>query len=429
MKPFATGVLILFLALGTFGLFVFATYSSRTAEGIGTVHIWGAIPQEAIENELTLIRSERDDFNNVTYLEMKSDELVSKLVTAIASGNGPDLVILPSTSIVEHANKLSEIPYDTVSKREFQDTYIDAGDALLTQTGIIGVPLTVDPLVMYWNRSLFAKAGISRPPVYWDEVATMAKRLTRKSENGTLIESATAFGDWANILHNTGIFVTLIKQLGVNPVVRSSDGSYRSHLNNATEGGIVAADSSLRYWTDFSDPLKPTYSWNRSLRPSDQAFVAGTLALYIGRASELSAIRAANPNLNFDVASVPVTRGGGEEAEAKMQFLSIPRGTGNPNGAFIVLGVLTSQAHAAALSSTLLLPSPRRDVEPDSKADAYQVVFRKAALKSFVFLDPGPATTARIFGEMVDTVTSGKASAGSAVRSAHDELEEILRTE
>lgn len=46
----------------------------------------------------------------------------------------------------------------------------------MTKDSIIAFPLTIDPLVMYWNRDILSNAGIVKPPAYWDEIYSIVKK-------------------------------------------------------------------------------------------------------------------------------------------------------------------------------------------------------------------------------------------------------------
>ncbi len=90
--------------------------------------------------------------------------LVSEeLVAALASGQGPALVIMPHDLLVSQGDKLTPIPFSIVSERAFLDTYLDGASVFLSNNGILALPILVDPVVMYWNKDLFASAGIPTP--------------------------------------------------------------------------------------------------------------------------------------------------------------------------------------------------------------------------------------------------------------------------
>lgn len=426
MKPFNAVVIGVFVVLGLLGIAVIATFTGGNSQAIGTVVVWGPVPTEIVGSHIDAMKIARDDFGDVSYVEIPESTFISELVEAIAANRGPDLVVLPLEYVVEHGDKLQSIPYSSVSRREFQDTFIEAGEVLLADSGIAGLPYIIDPLVLYWNRTLFSGASLARPPRYWDEVSTYAASLTVQNQAGTLSQSAIALGEWNNVAGAKEILLSLLRQLG-NSVVTKTEGSLVSVLTATQEGSFSSAESAFRYFTEFADPIKENYSWNRSQIYSRDAFLGGRLAMYIGFASELPGLREANPNLNFDVALIPSARGAGSSVAAKGYALAIPRGSVNPGGALSVANVLSGNEAQTALASTLSVPSVRRDLLSVSPEDPYAGVLRDAALKSFVFLDPNPTETTAIFKRIIDNISSGNLRVKEAVNAADNELREVLR--
>ncbi len=276
MKPFQAVILVSFVALALIAVFIFASFSGRGTASIGTVAIWGTLPQDEVQGVITAVRLTNNSFDKVSYQEFPAAGFTDTLVQAIAAGTGPDLVIFPSTQILSDSDKILPISYNTVSRRSFQDSFVQAGESFLTPSGIIGLPFLIDPVVMYWNRTLYAEAGVASPPQYWDEFPALAPLLTHATDAGTLTQSAVALGEWTNVTHAKDIFVSLITGLG-NPVVsRADDGTISVTLAVKGDAAVPPAESALSFYTGFSDPSKPLYSWSRS-QPNDRdAFLAGT---------------------------------------------------------------------------------------------------------------------------------------------------------
>jgi multiple sugar transport system substrate-binding protein len=430
MKSFSAIVLVVFVLLALFGIFIFATFTTSSQDAIGAVEMWGSLPQTAIDGVVGHVRDQREDFGDVTYRLIPEDELVPALVEAIAAGRGPDLVFFPASAMVKDGEKLAPISYDSITRREFQDAFVEAGEVFLQSDGIVALPVMIDPLVMYWNRTLFSNAGIANPPRFWDDLATIAPKLTQRTPNGSITVSAVPLGQWDNVAHAKAVLVSLMRQLGT-PIVKPSDRGvgYDGDLFFTKPDGVTPAVSAVRYFADFADPVKPMYSWNRSQKLSRNAFLAGNLALYFAPASELLELRAANPNLNYDVAPLPSARSGGKDVYADVVGIGIPRGAKNPTGALTVATIFAAPEQQEIIATTLDLPSPRRDVEVDATKDAYRAVFRASALRSFSFLDPDPDATNAIFSRMIENLSSGRTSLSEAVRDANDELQELLRVQ
>lgn len=422
MKPFHIAVLVFFGALAMFAVFIFATFSSQGNERVGNVEVWGSLPEDTVNDVINVVTSSSDGFEGVSYREIGADVFVSTLVEAIAADRGPDLVILPHTAALSESDKLIPIPYRSVSRRSFQDTFVEASEIFLTESGILGLPFFIDPFVMYWNRTLYTNAGIARPVRYWDEFIDIAPRLSQKNENGTLTRSAVALGEWDNVRHAKAILTSLILGLG-NPITTlREDGALRAVLND--RGSLVTppAESALRFFTEFADPVKTNYSWNRTLPSSRDAFTGGVTATYFGRASELLSIRAANPNLNFDVAAYPQVRDGTVVVPAELYALALPRGSQNTSGALQVAVLFSSLDIQQALVRTTGLPSIRRDVLSVSPENPYESIFRDAALNAYLWRDPDPSATEAIFRRMVEQTSSGKLRIPEAITSAQAEL-------
>lgn len=426
MSSFNAIVLAIFVGLGLLGVFTFATFTTSSRGTIGAVELWGSLPIPVIEQFLSHIRDTREDFSGVTYRYVPEAELIPTLVEAIAAGRGPDLVLFPNSSMVKDGEKLAAISYNTFSRRDFQDTFVEAGEVFLRDDGVVALPLVIDPLVLYWNRTLFGNAGVAAPPKYWDDLTTTAQKITTRSPNGSITTAAVALGSWDNVAHAELILVTLLEQLGTSVVIRS-DGAYRAELTSAAEQGAQPALSALRYYTEFADPVKPHYSWNRSLKNSREAFLGGTLAMYLAPASELTALRAANPNLNFDVAPFPLARGAGTGVAARVIGVAIPRGAGNSIGAATVALALVALPESKFLAELTTLPSPRRDVDTGTASDPYLGVFRQSALRSFSYLDPDPEASDAIFSRMIENVASGRSGIPQAIGEAQGSLQALLR--
>ncbi|MDE2078774.1 MAG: extracellular solute-binding protein [Patescibacteria group bacterium] len=426
MKTFPAIVTGIFGALAVGAVIIFATFSAGNHASIGTVVIWGSVPKATMDTFLSAMAQGNTQYSGVKYVEVPASQLTAQLVQAIASGTGPDLVILPESELLGETSKLQIIPYASFSKLSFQNAFLQSGNAFLSGNGAFGLPFTIDPLVMYWNRALFANASLTTPPSYWDDFSSLAPKLSKADQNGTLTESAVALGTWSNVTNAKAILVSILGELG-NPIITlNTQGGYQSTLLAQSTSAALPVNSLVTFYTDFADPTKPVYSWNSSMANSFDAFTAGKVAVYFGFASELQNIRAANPNLDFAVAPLPAIRGGGSGSYADVSAVVIPRGAPNPSGALTVAEAMTTQPNEEVIASALMLPSVRNDANSPDPANPYAAIFRTAAIKSFGFLDPNPASTDSIFQQMIENVSSGKLSVSDATTQANSQLSALL---
>lgn len=429
MNIFKGVVIGIFAVLAIFAVIIFATISTGGRDAsIGEVVVWGTLPEGVVNEVINTVSRSEQGMRDVSYRSFPESTFASTLVEAIASGRGPDLVLMPTSFVLGDAEKLITISYSSYPRRTFQDSFIEAGEVLLVPEGILGLPFSIDPFVLFWNRTLLSGAGIPRAPRYWDEITDIAPRLSRASQAGTLTQSAIALGEWGNVRNAKEIFLSLVFGLGNRVIVRDSSGAYIPVFTDRM--GVSAsspAESALRYFTDFADPVKTVYSWNRSRPNSFDAFTSGALALYLGPASDTALIRAANPNLNFDITQYPEVRGGALATPARMHVLSVPRGSRNPVGALRAASVLSSVDAQRILVEETGLPSVRRDVLSVSPENPYESIFRNSALNAFIFLDPNPTETDAIFRRTIEAVTSGRLRIPEAVRSGQEELQALLQ--
>jgi len=306
--------IILLVVFGFFIILAVILFSARGGRGgdnlfLGEVTVWGTVPESVISLNIEAIYG-GDQPVKIVYIEKREVEFDRDLVEALASGVGPDIILLPQDLIIRHSDKIYPIPYESLSERDFKDRFIEEGELYLDESGILALPFTINPMVMYWNKDTLFSAGISRAPSFWDEFYIITPKITVRGNDTDVVRSTIAFGEFRNVTHAKDILAVLTMQVG-NPIV-IDDGlvarGYRSTLAEKFDFDIPPTESALRFYTEFSNPAKTSYSWNGSLPSSRDMFVAGDLAVYFGFAGEFDDIERKNPHLNFDIAEMPQTR-------------------------------------------------------------------------------------------------------------------------
>lgn len=422
------------ILLSVFGVFivgavmVFALYQGGGAGAApATVTIWGDISGEEFNLLLNTTASLRDPGLTIRYVQKPEASIDQEFTEALARGEGPDLIILPQDKLWKNRSKLMPMPYSSISERDFQRAFVEEGELLLDEAGIYGLPISIDPMVLYFNRDLLSAAGYARPIEYWDEIYTVTTKLTRRDAAGNLIESTVALGETRNIPNAKEILTLLFLQAGT-PITGITQGELRSELAQNLGRTVLPAESALDFYTQFSNPAKSFYSWNRALPDAQTRFTSGDLAYYLGFASELRTIRNKNPNLNFAVATVPQSRASGQKITfGRLRSISISRATPNSEAALRALLSLVSKELAKPLSEILSLPPARRDLLSETPNDAVMPVFYEAALQSRGFLDPNERATRTLFNSMIDSVTSGRSRTLEAINTASRELETLIQ--
>lgn len=424
-------VIGIFVALAALGVFMFAGFRGLGGGGedsVGRIVIWGTLSRSAVEDVLSPLRVDSNVYDQVSYVQKDTRTYAAEIVNALAAGSGPDVFLLRHDMLLQFEDKLTVVPYDAYTEREFKDTFIEGGEIFLTPTGILGLPFMVDPMVMYWNRDIFTAESIANPPQYWDEFFVLAPMLTEVDQASNIVRSFVAMGEFRNVTHAKQILATLIMQAG-NPLTsRDEFGRVHPTLENSNDYPASAVDSALRFYTEFSNPVKSVYSWNRALPDAREMFIAGDSAVYLGFASEVSLIESANPNLNFDVTPMPQPRDSRTRVTfGNLEGLAIPRNAPRPNDSFRVALQLTEADAIQRLEGRTGLPSVRRDLlRSKPEDDAVRAVFFDSALWVQAWLDPDPQATDAIFQEMVESTVSGRERLSDAIGDADRELGQLL---
>ncbi len=436
MSGLQVGMIIFFLALAILGVLLFAgiipgfsgTTSSR--ESAVKILIWGTLPHEDVEKVSdAFVKRERGRFD-ITYVVQSSENLEINLLRAIADGSAPDIILFPDDLLLSLENQFFTIPPESMNERAFRERFAEAGELFSVPQGILALPIALDPVVMYWNRDIFKEVGVLKPPEYWDELFDFAKRTSVKDSSGKVLLSAVSLGETRNITHSKEILSTLFMQTGTPITRRTPAGRVVSELVRRDENSpVTPAESGLVFYTDFSNPAKPHYSWNGSLPQSRDAFGAELLAIYFGLASDLETIRSGNPHLNFDVTEVPQIRDGRSKLTwTKIFGGAVLKSSKQIGSALEVLYALTDAESEKLFSEVLNLPPARRDLLSTAHPDPYSASFYRSAAFGKGWLDPNQARTMTIFQDMVDKVTARRITPSVAVFDAGEQLSEALES-
>lgn len=429
LRPFQIFLLTGFAIIAVVSIILLSNFqSSSSTEQLAygdRVEIWGTFPTDTVDRLFQNITQEDKAFSVVTYRRIDERDFDDVLVNAIAEGRSPDMIILSSADLVKHRAKLVPIPYETLPIRTYRDTYVDGAEIFTLRDGVYAIPFAVDPLVMYWNRDIFASNGIATPPATWEEVvANVVPRTTIRDAGRNVTQSGIAFGEFRNVHRAKDVLLLLALQSGSRGVTESERG-YVVGLNESPEGAGARAplEASLQFFTDFSNANSANYSWNRALPRDTDTFTAGDLAIYFGRASEAPSIDSKNPNLNFDVAPVPQ----GGTATARRSFgtfygFAIPRASANVNGAYAAAQRISSYKYADEFTTALTMAPVRRDLVAAGSADPLRAIMLQASLMARGWLDPDPAASDSIVLQMVEDVVSNRSRVTNAVTDAVSRL-------
>ena len=434
MNNFQTVLVAIFLAFFVFAVLIFSGLlkiggSSSTSSALtGKVIVWGTLDSSDIYKVFETANEVNKNLT-VTYVVKPEATYEQSLIESFANGTGPDLFIMKPDMISRFEKFTYKIPYQSYTERVYRDNFIDGADVYLASDGIMGLPLVVDPMVMYYNKSIFSNEGVSQVPQTWDELFNFNSKLTKKKDDGTISQSMIALGRYDNITHAKDILATLFMQSGNSIISRIDNGTtvtYSPVLNSDISGtGIV--ETVLNFFVEFSNPSNSAYTWNRSLPSSLDMFTSGREAMYIGRASELFTIQSINPNLSFDITQILQTKGvDTKKTYGEIYALATNKKSTNINAALNVAGLLTTGDNASNFAKAVSLPPVLRTLLAVKPTDPYLSTFFNSAIISKSWIDPNSVGSDAIFSELIQNILSNKLSVSDSINKAQSQFAQII---
>jgi len=381
----------------------------------GSVEVWGFGDDENIWQDVINRFQATHQTITVTYRRFDAAGYEDMLINRLAEGKGPDVFFVPHTWVTKHRDKIFPMPQraGAFSVSDFKSTFVDAAaDDMISPAGeILGMPVFMDTLALFYNKDLFNAAGIAEPPAMWDEVATTSRMLTHLGPGGDITASGIALGSARNVEHSFEIMSALMLQKG----------GISSVAGKASFG--AGAGTALAFYTSFADPAKQNFSWSKSASDSLDAFAQGTTAMMIGFAGDIERIRARNPHLNFAIAPLPQVAASRASANwGEYFFPAVSQQSKNKQAAWQFIMFASSREGAVPYLAATHRPPARRDLISAGTNSTDLAVFWPAVLAARSWAVPDDTATRRLFEEAIDAVLSRTADPASAVSRLESQL-------
>ncbi|KUL27814.1 ABC transporter substrate-binding protein [Actinoplanes awajinensis] len=376
----------------------------------GTVELWHFFT----EREASAIDQVVKDFTathpNIT-VTVKAGQDDSKVTQAIGAGNGPDVGLSYSTDIVgkfcSSGAWVDLKPYLDRDKVDLNQLNATTRSYTEFDGKRCAMPFLADAYGMYYNKDLFAKAGITSPPKTLDELTEDAKKLTVRSPDGSL------------------------KQVGFLPLYDFYENA-AAHLAPATGAKWLTADGKSAVGADPN--WKTLLTWQKNLVDwygyanltkfkaslgdefsADNAFQKGQVAINIDAEYRLAFLKDQSPDLKYGVAPLPTSdpaRYGGGYVTGNI--MGISKNAKNPEAAWELIKYLTTDDAAVIKLAGLL-----KNVPTTTKAIADPTLNADPDFKTFIdiFNNPNSMTSPpsasgpayqETFGQFLTTYQSGK---------------------
>jgi ABC-type glycerol-3-phosphate transport system substrate-binding protein len=419
---FAALVAVLMFA-GILPSFSGSSFGGQTVE---EVVMWGPYRGVDVETYFNNFNETNKAVVKIKYEAQVPETYLNNLVEAFARGEGPDLFFADQKMLNRLTGKLTEIPYTAYSQRTALNNFVDGASVFMTSTGLKALPLMIDPLVMFYNRTLYTSANIVIPPKNWTEFLTTIKPLTEIDIRNNIIRSAAALGEFRNITNAKYIFSTLLLQAG-NPIITTdANDNYNSVLTDSFGFTPSPAEATIAFYQQFANPVQVSYSWNRSLSGDKDMFTAEKLATYFGLSSELADLQQKNPHLSLDVVVIPQKDPQKKVTYANFYGAVIAKNSKKQNSALSAASLLSQPVNLEKLAKILNYLPARRDLLAVKDSDPLVQVFKNSAVISRSWVDPDNDQTKQIFQQMMENVQTGQIGAADAIMDANSKINRLF---
>lgn len=216
------------------------------------------------------------------------------LLPALSADNGPQIVAMPAERMPVYAASGALSPLDDFYADESSNTASlneNAVDMVTVDGSKYGVPTGFVPLAMFYNKALFAAAGITEVPETWDDWVATAKQLTVDANgDGEPEQYGLVLPDHATVAN--GVWPSLFYGNG-GSIVEGGDTATIDSPENA---------ETLEFWVNAirNEKISPTGVDGIA---GDGLFSASKGAMYLG--GPWMAFISADNNIDYGIAPVP----------------------------------------------------------------------------------------------------------------------------
>jgi multiple sugar transport system substrate-binding protein len=190
----------------------------------------------------------------IDYQVIGAAEYSTKLLTAFASGSGPDVFNQTVSLVAQYYNSRITAPIDYAAmglsdEAALTSKYASGFAGIRFAGKLYGVPTEVSNYACYLNNTMWKEAGLDPAkdfPKTWEALPAVAEKLTKRDANGNPIRRGFDF-DWPSAPAYWLTLNTLMHQLGTDLI---DEEHYTATFNNPA--GIKAT----QYLVDWTNKLR-----------------------------------------------------------------------------------------------------------------------------------------------------------------------------
>ncbi|QBI56286.1 extracellular solute-binding protein [Streptomonospora litoralis] len=187
----AKAVLSASTALGLVAALTACGSDEGSGGGDQTLTYWASNQGASVEEDKKVLKPALDRFTEETGIEVELEvipwsELYNRILTAVSSGDGPDVLNIGNTWAASLQETGAFVPYEGADleavggQGRFVETSFATGGA--EGEAPTSVPLYGLSYALFYNPTMFEEAGIEEPPSTWEEFIDTANELTKDTD-------------------------------------------------------------------------------------------------------------------------------------------------------------------------------------------------------------------------------------------------------
>ncbi|KKD09748.1 ABC transporter substrate-binding protein [Streptomyces sp. WM6386] len=365
IRAAAVGAVTLSLALAASACGGGSSTGGGSNDSPKTLTYWASNQGASIEVDKKVLQPELDRFEKQTGIKVKLEvvpwsDLLNRILTATTSGQGPDVLNIGNTWSASLQATGALLPWDAenFAKIGGRDRFVDSA---LGSTGAEGkdpsaVPLYSMAYALYYNKKMFADAGIAQPPATWANLAADGKKLSKDGKWGLGAEGSNP----SENIHHVFVFA---QQHGADFFTAEGKPDF-------TSDGVVTA---VKQYVDLMAkdkviaPGNAEYAQNQSV--SD--FAKGKTAMLLWQSASANLKSQGMSEDDYGIAPVPVqsgTPGTGAQVNSMVAGINLAvfKNTDNLDGATKFVKFMTSDAEQKILNTAYSSIPPVKAAQADS---------------------------------------------------------------
>src|SRR3989344_5658511 len=239
-----------------------------------TLEYWTVFDDvDALQAQIEKYKADRP-YLTINLKQLRADELYPRLLEALASDQGPDIISIRNRWMRFYQPKLSAMPpsvndaivrtekttlgtnttvntavLNMPSATQIDREYVQAvkNDVIIGDK-VYGLPLSLENMALFYNKDLLDQAGVAEPPKNWEDFQAAVKKLTKfDKKSGKILQSGAAMGTGNNIPGFEDLIYTLFKQSNIPFVNKNGFATFQNPVGN--DPGPAAAV--MNFYTDF----------------------------------------------------------------------------------------------------------------------------------------------------------------------------------